>query len=235
MAGYIKIYRSILDNPVVNKDADHLAVWIYLLCEATHKSKPDMFGGQKIILKPGQLITGRKKIAAKLKVNESKVQRIIKLFETEQQIEQRTDRQCRLISIVNWNEYQKDEQRNKQRVNNDRTTSEQRVNTKQECKNVKNVKNDKNIYTGLHPDLISTLMDFEEMRKKKRNPMTDAARKLLLKKLNTLTGGDVKKCIALLEESIEKGWASVYPPKENKSRDNKKSLDELIESGVLDE
>ena len=133
--GYVKLYRSIWDNPVVSKDADHIAVWVYLLTHATHDGTSVMFGGKRIRLKPGELTTGRKVLAREMQISESKVQRILKSFESEQQIEQRTDRQCRLISILNWNEYQQSEQRNEQRVNNDRTTSEQRVNTKQECKN----------------------------------------------------------------------------------------------------
>ena len=140
--GYIKLYRSILENPIVSKDSDHFAVWCYLLLMATHNGCDVMFGGERIHLEPGQLTTGRKIIAEKTKVNESKVQRILKSFESEQQIEQRTDRQCRLISILNWSKYQGSEQRNGQRVNNDWTTSEQRVNTKQECNNGKNEKND---------------------------------------------------------------------------------------------
>ena len=34
--GWIKLHRELLDNPVVTKDNDYLAVWIYLLLEATH-------------------------------------------------------------------------------------------------------------------------------------------------------------------------------------------------------
>lgn len=139
--GYIKLYRSILDNPVVFKDSDYFAVWCYLLLMATHNGCDVMFGGERIHLEPGQLTTGRNVIAEKTKVNASKVQRILKKFESEHQIEQRTDRQCRLVSIVNWSKYQQSEQRNEQRVNNDWTTSEQRLNTKQECNNEKNVKN----------------------------------------------------------------------------------------------
>ena len=139
--GYIKLYRSILDNPVVFKDSDYFAVWCYLLLMATHNGCDVMFGGERIHLEPGQLTTGRNVIAEKTKVNASKVQRILKRFESEHQIEQRTGRQCRLISIVNWSKYQQSEQRNEQRVNNEWTTSEQRLNTKQECKNDKNEKN----------------------------------------------------------------------------------------------
>lgn len=140
--GWIKLHRKLLENPVVTKDSDHLSIWIYLLLKATHNGCNVMFGGKRIRLNPGELTTGRKIIASELHISESKVQRVLKEFENEQQIEQRTDHQCRLISILSWNSYQESEQRNEQQVNNDRTTSEQRVNTKQECKNEKNEKND---------------------------------------------------------------------------------------------
>lgn len=132
--GWIKLYRKTLDNPIVMKDGDHLAVWVWLLLHATSRRTSVMFAGKQRYLKPGQLTTGRKTIASEQRISESKVQRILKLFESEHLIEQRTDHQCRLISIVNWAEYQKGEQRNEQEVNNDRTTSEQRVNTKKEGK-----------------------------------------------------------------------------------------------------
>ena len=132
--GWIKIYRDVLENPIVMKDADHLAVWIWLLLHATSKRRAVSFGGKQRYLRPGELTTGRRIIASELRISQSKVQRVLKSFENEHQIEQRTDRQCRLISIVNWSEYQQSEQRNEQEVDNDRTTSEQRVNTKQEWK-----------------------------------------------------------------------------------------------------
>lgn len=138
--GWIKIYRKSLENPVITKDADHFAIWNYLLLKATHKKYKDWFNGKSVMLEPGQLITGRKKIAIRFKISESKVQRVLKCFESEQQIEQLTCSVNRLITIKNWELYQVSEQPNERRVNNKRTTSEQRVNTIQEYKNVKNEK-----------------------------------------------------------------------------------------------
>ena len=60
------------------------------------------------------------------------------------------------------------------------------------------------------------LKDFDEMRKKKKNPMTDKAKQLLLKKLDELSGGDEFMKVHLLEQSIEHGWQSVYPLKQDK-------------------
>lgn len=132
MDGWIKLHRKVLENPIACKDSDHIAVWNYLLLNATYKSYSTLLDGKSIVLLPGQLITGRKVIAEKFKIDESKVQRILKLFESEQLIEQLTSVTCRLISIRSWDEYQSGEQPNEQLVNNDRTTSEQRVNTIQE-------------------------------------------------------------------------------------------------------
>ena len=119
--GYIKLHRKILDNPLVMKSSDHFAVWMYLLLNAAHKKYDTLIGSERVTLNPGQLVTGRKKIAKDLKINESKIQRILKLFEIEQQIEQRTNSLSRVISIVNWCDYQQSEHQNEQRVNNKRT------------------------------------------------------------------------------------------------------------------
>lgn len=139
--GWVKLYRQILDNPIVCKDSDYFSVWCYLILNATHSEYDVVFNKERITLKPGQLITGRKAIADKFKVNESKVTRILKKLENEQQIEQQTCNKNRLISILNWEQYQESEQQNEQQLNNKRTTTEQQLNTN---KNVNNINNDKN-------------------------------------------------------------------------------------------
>jgi len=116
--GWVKLHRKMLDNPIIMKDAEHLAVWMYLLLNATHAEYPALFKGKKITLQPGQLITGRKSIASTLCVNESKVTRILNAFEIEQQIEQQTSNKNRLISVVNWDKYQLCDQQNEQQMNN---------------------------------------------------------------------------------------------------------------------
>ncbi|MCY9512378.1 conserved phage C-terminal domain-containing protein [Paenibacillus larvae] len=144
MDGWIKLHRKILDNPIVCKDSDYAAVWMYLLLNATHKEHPVLFAGKRITLHPGQLITGRKAISEKFKISESKVQRILKSFENEQQIEQQNSNKNRLITILSWSDYQSDEQQTEQQVNNKRTTTEQQVNTNKNVKNDKNVEEQKN-------------------------------------------------------------------------------------------
>lgn len=137
--GYVKIHRKLLSNPIVMKDSEHLAVWIYLLLNATHQERNVLFKGKKITISPGQLITGRKSISSELQISESKVQRILNFFENEHQIEQQTSNKNRVVTLVNWNKYQENEQQVEQQLNNNRTTTEQQLNTNKNVKNVRNI------------------------------------------------------------------------------------------------
>lgn len=143
MNGWIKLHRCLLHNPIVMKDADHLAVWCYILLEATHQEYPKLFNGKKIMLQPGQLITGRKVIAETLGVQESKVKRILIEFESDQQIDRQRGNKSSLISIKNWDKYQGDDQQVDQQMTNKWPTDDQQVTTLQEHKNNKNSKNNK--------------------------------------------------------------------------------------------
>lgn len=134
--GWIKLHRKLYTNPIIKKP-NYLSIWIYLLCHVNHKNIKLIFNKKTITIKSGQLLTGRKKISTVTGISESKVQRILKYLENEHQIEQQMYNLFRIITIINWNEYQSDEQQNEQPVNSQRTASEQPVNTN------KNDKNDK--------------------------------------------------------------------------------------------
>lgn len=55
--------------------------------------------------------------------------------------------------------------------------------------------------------------EFVKMRKLKKDPMTNHALKLLIGKVNKLSGGNEQYAKDLLDEAIINGWKSVYPPK----------------------
>ena len=159
--GWIKLHRKIWDNPIVTKDADHLAVWIYLLTHANHKDKYALFGTKKITVGPGQLITGRLKIAENTGVEESKVKRILELFKSDQQIDQQTNSRGSLITILRWNEYQKVDQQNDQQMTNKRPTNDQQMTTnKKERKKERKKKEDESEW--LSDRLSST--DWKKLR-----------------------------------------------------------------------
>lgn len=62
--------------------------------------------------------------------------------------------------------------------------------------------------------LDAALNDFAEMRKKMRKPLTDRALALTLSELEKLAPGDDEKKIAILNQSIQRGWQGVFPFKD---------------------
>jgi len=117
--GYVLLHRTLLDAPYF-KDAHYVQLWIYLILKANHKEV--FFNGVKI--PRGGLLTGRKKISDDTWINESKVERMLKFLESEQQIEQLGTGKGRVIVIKNWDKFQKVNSK----VNNDDTMVQQRLN-----------------------------------------------------------------------------------------------------------
>lgn len=254
MAGFVKFYRETLDHPVVHKDNDYYVVWSYLLLNANFEEGITEFNGKLFTVKPGQMIRGRKQISEKCKVNESKIERILKRFENEQMIEQQTTTRKRLITILNWKDYQiteqQSEQFNEQQMNNKRTTSEQQLNTNKNNKEVlRSNKNEKKKdidvfieFANGDAELLEALMLFEQMRIDKKKPMTPGAQKLLVNKLIEFrnNGEDIVEC---LKTSVINSWLSVYPSKDKKnsqfagsdSKSGSRALDMLREMEMNDE
>jgi hypothetical protein len=140
MSGWIKIHRQ-LKEKAYYKDSEFIHLWLHLLLCANHANGEYLNGYEIIKLKKGQFVTGRKKLSLETGISESKIERILKVFESEQQIEQQTNSRSRVISILSWDKYQQ----NEQQTNSIRTANEQQVDTNN---NDNNNKNDKklNIY-----------------------------------------------------------------------------------------
>src|SRR3990167_9037775 len=116
-----------------------IKLWLHLLMAANHKKTETIFNNEKMIINRGQLICGRLQLEAELGINQHKIYRLMELLEKEQLIEQRKTNAFTIVSIVNYESYQN----NEQPVSNERATSEQPVSTSKALKNDKNDKNDK--------------------------------------------------------------------------------------------
>ena len=64
--------------------------------------------------------------------------------------------------------------------------------------------------------LESALTDFVEHRKAMKRPLTDKGVDLIREDLEKLAPGDVEKQVAILNQSIKRGWQGVFPLKEEK-------------------
>lgn len=137
--GWIKLYRKIHTEGWY-KDSHYVHLWIHILIKANHEEVEILWNGQMIKIKQGQFISGRQKLEQETGINQHKVDRILKVFETAQQIKQQKTNKFRLITVLKWKQYQIDEQQIKQQVSNKRATSEQQVSTNKKEKNEKNDK-----------------------------------------------------------------------------------------------
>lgn len=127
-SGWISIHRQI-EKKGYYKKSEYVHLWIHLLLKANHKDNFMFLNGKETPIKSGSFITSRAKLALETGLEPSKVERILKCFKSEQQIEQQSFNKYRLISITNYKKYQNVKQQSEQQVNSKRTASEQQVNT----------------------------------------------------------------------------------------------------------
>ena len=161
--GWIKLHRQILENPVTNKP-DWAWLWICILLLANHEDREVIWNGEKRLIKKGQFITSREKLALVSHLHQSSVERALKYFKIEQQIEQQTNKRFRLITILKYNDYQDTEPVIEHQMNIKRTSNEHQMNTN---KNVKNYKNEEELEEGRgetsSPTPRETMQDFIRM------------------------------------------------------------------------
>lgn len=153
--GWIKLHRKILDKGYYKK-SQYVHLWIHLLLKANHKEHEFMWNNEIIIIKEGQLLTGRKELSKETGIPQTTIENILKLLENEHQIGQQKTTKFRVITIVNWKQHQKLDSKSDNRV----TTDGQQMDTN---KNIKKDKNDKKDISA-NADFIDTLInDFSEI------------------------------------------------------------------------
>ena len=214
--GFITLYRS-LKKKGYYLDSEYVHLWVHLLMTATFKEVEFLFNNKIHILKPGQLLTGRTALVHDTGINRNKIERILKTFENEQQIEQLKTNKYRVISICNWEQYQTKEQESEQQVSNKGATSEQQVSTynngNKENK-VKKVKQD-NIDDFIIPDYIpeDAWQAYMAIRKKKKSANTTYALNLIIEELEKINKEHGHDKLSVFKQSIKGSWIDMYPLK----------------------
>lgn len=134
--GWIKLHRSILDNPIFN-DLQLYRLWSLCLLKATHKEREVLVGKQTVHLQPGQFITGRtairelynKGLKESDQVHGDKtVYRWLMTLEVTRCVTLCKTSKYTVVTVTNWNQYQQNDQVNDQVRDH-----------KQEVKNIKNI------------------------------------------------------------------------------------------------
>lgn len=128
---------------------NYRAVWIEMLLEAQYsqeKKKSVLWKGKQYYLSPGEFTCGAKQLAEWTGVRRGTVERIIKTFKSEEQIEVRTSNQFSLYKILNWELYQNSEEQNEEPVRNQRGAGEEPVRTPKERKKERTKESKKYIF-----------------------------------------------------------------------------------------
>lgn len=123
--GWIKLYRSLMDDPVwTTATAPQRAVLVTLLLLANHEARQWAWNGHKFEVLPGQLVTSLSSLAKRAGVSVQNVRSAIARFEKLNFLTDVSTKTGRLISIRNWSIYQGEGGRPNRRPNNDPTETQ---------------------------------------------------------------------------------------------------------------
>ena len=103
---WIKLYRKIKEKGWYQK-SQYVHLWVHILIKADHKEKEFPWNGEMMTTKKGQFITGRKKLNKETGIPATTIERILDFFEKDGQIGQQKNNKFRLITVLNYEEYQK--------------------------------------------------------------------------------------------------------------------------------
>lgn len=108
MDGWISIHRKIVENPLYfSEPFTRMQAWIDMLIIANHKEGFFFVRGNKVIVKRGQIAYSQESLSERWKWSRWKVNKFLNDLEQQKQIVQQKNKVTTLISIVNYNLYQK--------------------------------------------------------------------------------------------------------------------------------
>ena len=124
-----------------------------------------------------------------------------------------------------WAEYKR-----KERIGQSLDNVQQRIDIRDKDIRDKEKENKRKEIKTYYPEdveLNQAFINFIEMRKKIKAPMTDKAIDLSISKLKELSNGDNDKAIAIINQSIINCWKGLFPLKEEKPKE-KNIIDEWM-------
>jgi hypothetical protein len=106
--GWIKLYYSLLESDIAQRGTFTLGVFVRLLIMANWKEGRGLVGRQKLILQPGQLVTGLRELSPNHEEDPylHRVRGALRYLESSGAIAQATSNHGRVITIINWQAYQ---------------------------------------------------------------------------------------------------------------------------------
>lgn len=219
--GFIILHRKVCENWLwLSEPFSKSQAWIDLLLLANHSDGSFFIRGVKVGVKRGQIGKSETSLSQRWKWSRGKVRAFLKLLETEQQIKQHKSPIINIIEIINYDLYQK----MNNRMNNKKTTERQQKDTNNKERTI--IKEEiNNIPSFIDKELLNSFFDFRESIATKSKPFTEKAKELTIKHLCRFESKQTGFANLALENSIANSWQGVFEPKENPSNNlNKKKL-----------
>lgn len=256
---WIKLYRKMIDDPIfVNSTGPQVKVLMTVMFLAAWTPKKWDVLGHEFTIQPGEVFISSLELARRAgdDVSRNVVRKALVRFEKLGFWTTKRTKRGVLIHIENWGKYQlyEDDQNHMENqcgttgepMRNHRRTNAEPTN-KKESKNSKNVRREEyntplppkggkggaislfeRFSSGNH-DLLSALKEWQEMRIRMKKPLTEKAAELNLKDLQQLSGGDEPMMVAIVSQSIKRGWQGFYALKEAQAAPRRNdSMEDLI-------
>lgn len=219
--GFVKLYRKTLDSGLLQHPTA-LQLFTFFLLSATRKPRKVMANSQLFELAPGELVTSVAALTHDLGMTTKQCRLALAFLERASMVTIRGTNKGSVISLVNWARYQEEGQAEGQteRQADGQAMGKQPPShhiNKQERENIKKrvTREKSEALQGLSDVMREAVTAFAEHRKNLKAPLTDQALKLTLAKLQKLAPGDEARQVAILEQSVERGWKGIFALKEN--------------------
>lgn len=228
---YIKLYRKI-SNWDWYTDPNTKSLFIHLIIFANIKTKK----WKGVTIHRGELLTSISKLATANGLTVQETRTSIKKLLSTNEITKRTTSNYTLITVLNYDLYQDSNKENNKHATKYQQGSNKVATTTKEFKELKelntntkkrNIKEKKVSDFGLDQSVQNAFDDFVEMRKQIKKPVTDAAIKLIINKLQKMSNSADEQ-IQILNQSTEHCWQSIYPIQENSIANGKNAKKTLL-------
>lgn len=162
--GWISVHRKLQDSEIWNLEKfTRGQAWVDMILMANHKPGSFFLRGIEIKVDRGQIARSEESLAAKWRWSRGKVRRFFSWLEMKQQIVQHKSKLLSIVTIVNYNDYQKNSTTNS-------TTNGQQTDTNNNKNNVnkfkKEIYKEKKVVFGEFKNVKLTPVEHEKLIKK---------------------------------------------------------------------
>lgn len=222
-SGALWLHRKIRDHEFWREPRkfSKAEAWLDIIMEVRWQKEDEkvVIGNQIITCSYGQSLNSILTWAKRWRWSEPVTRRFLTLLEKQGMIERRSGAKTTLLTVCNYGKYQNLRRSDDVEMTLTRRRGDVEATTEEEVKEVKKKKSN----GSCNPCALPSWLDsdtwelFKENRKKIKAPMTEAAEKIMIKKLEGFMrkGLDTK---SILETSIMHGWKGVFEPDQPKTK-----------------